>query len=86
MIKHEEKALKITATRDLCDAESEQEISIIMSDEDGFHSFDFGGYVWTSDRKNAYFARALRFNDEDFNMCSYYRANGISIRPVINLR
>ena len=56
------------------------------ADEDGFHSFDFGGYVWTSDRKNAYFARALRFNDEDFNMCSYYRANGISIRPVINLR
>ena len=54
-------------------------------DEDGFFRCDSDGFVWSSDRKDPYFARALSFEERYVHMCSYWRANGISIRPVVNL-
>ena len=64
MIKHEEKALKITATRDLCDAESEQEISIIMSDEDGITINSGRDITITSDENIVLGAKTPRDADE----------------------
>lgn len=64
MIKHEKKALRITATRDLSDAQSEQKISIIMSDEDGITINSGRDITITSDENIVLGAKTPKDADE----------------------
>ncbi len=66
MIKHEKKALRITATRDLSDAQSEQEISIIMSDEDGITINSGRDITITSDENIVLGAKTPKDADEQY--------------------